>query len=498
MPRAKLISLSPLPSPLQGPVETNVTFGLRVAAMSVAIALLAPAIASAQQSAPPDTTGGTVVSGDVYDSVQAMPVGGAIVQLVSLPHPALSFSARSDSLGRFSIAHVPPGSYLIGFVDPMLSELGLSMIEERVDIGATPIDHVRLAIPGQRAMHDKICGPSKASDSSGVMVGFVHDASTGMPVGLSTVVVIWRELTIDNAGLHNDRRQVPAKTTPAGWFALCGLPFGTPLETRAELGARATGFIEVEVPLHGVLERDFDMGTDTATASAIHTAVSPLGDAMRHGTARLVGTVRDSSGRFLQGAHVTLWGSGTTVTDASGRFDLDSLPSGTGTIEARYLGFEPKQKLVDLAPGRTDTVRVVMNKPVTVLAGVRVYADRATTAKLKEFEDRRKHGVGHYYTDLDIVKARPMLLTDFFYLVPGIRVQSQSGLDYQLLSTHGASIHGPCAPDLWIDGVHVDTTFSVNEMVQPNDVAGIEVYDAASAPPQYLRGACGAILIWTK
>ncbi len=473
-------------------------FGLRVVAISAAIALVAPRLASAQRPTASDTVAGTVVSGDVYDSVRTVAVGGAVVQLVSVPNPALSFSARSDSLGRYSIAHVPPGKYLIGFVDPTLSELGLSMIEEQLDIGATPIDHVRLAIPGQHAMHDKICGPSKASDSSGVMVGLVRDASTGMPVGLSTVVVIWRELTIDKAGLHNDRRQAPAKTTPTGWFALCGLPFGTPLETRAEFGARTTGFIEVEVPLHGVLERNFDMGTDTAAAADVHTAASPLGDAMRHGTARLAGTVRDSAGRFLQGAHVTLWGSGTTVTDARGRFDLDSLPSGTGTIEARYLGFEPKQAVVDLAPGRTDTVHVVMSKTVKVLAAVRVYADRATTAKLREFEARRKHGIGRYYTDLDIAKARPMLLTDFFYLVPGIRVQSQSGLDYQLLSTQSASIRGPCAPDVWIDGVRMDTGFSVNEMVRPDQVAGIEVYDAASTPPEYLVGACGAILIWTK
>ncbi|HEV2181525.1 MAG TPA: carboxypeptidase-like regulatory domain-containing protein, partial [Gemmatimonadaceae bacterium] len=133
------------------------TFGLRVAAMSAAIALVAPPVAPAQQPSAPDTTAGTVVSGEVYDSVQAAAIGGAIVQLVSLPNPAVSFSVRSDSLGRYSIAHVPPGTYLIGFVDPMLSELGLSMIEQQVDIGATPIDHLRLAIPGQRAMHDRIC-----------------------------------------------------------------------------------------------------------------------------------------------------------------------------------------------------------------------------------------------------------------------------------------------------------------------------------------------------
>ena len=469
---------------------------LRIAATLGVIGL--PRLLPAQQPAAGRDTIGTTVSGEVYDSVTAQPVGGAVVQMVSQTNPAVSFTVVSDSVGRYRIARVPAGTYVLGFIDETLSELGFSSVERPLEVGAAPVDDVALATPGAATIRARICGPSSPNDSTGVMVGFVRDAATGMPLGLSTVVVVWREVVIDKAGIHSGRRQIPAKTAPTGWFAICGLPTDAPLETRAELGARATGFIEVNVPLHGVLVRDFDLGADTATTAGSQVAATPLGEPIRRGTAHLMGTVRDSLGRLLEGAHVTLWGSNTTITNADGRFDLSALPSGTSTFESQYIGYEPVRRVVDLAPGRTDTLHIVMDKRVQVLAGVRVYADTSTPMKLRGFEERRKHGPGYYYTAADIAKANPLVLTDFFFRVPGIRVQPVSGLDYQLLSTQGAGFGGPCAPSIWIDGVSSDMTLGVNEMVQPDEVAGIEVYDAATAPPAYQRGACGVVLIWTK
>jgi len=472
--------------------------GLRLAAMFAAIALAVTPVIPAQQTTPARDSAGTVVSGDVYDSIQAAPIAGAVVQMVSQTNPAVSFTAMSDSAGHYRIAHVPAGKYILGFVDEALAEVGFTSIEGAIDVGASPVDHVTLAVPGPQTVYTRICGPSNPADSSGAIVGFVRDASTETPLGPSTVVVVWREITIDSRGLHADRRQLPAKTAPTGWFAICGLPADAALESRAELGARATGFIEITVPLHGVTVRDFDIGDDTATASGRRTAASPLGEPMRHGTARLTGIVRDSSGRALEGAHVTLWGSATATTDANGRFDLRALPSGTGTIESQYIGFEPVRRVVNLAPNRTDTIRVVMTKAVVVLAGTRVYGKAALTRKHEGFDERRKTGQGHYYTDADIAKARPLVLTDFFYMVPGVRVQPESGLDYELISTHGAGMGGPCSPAIWVDGVQQDSTGGLNQLVQPGDVSAIEVYDDANVPPLFRKGECGAVVIWTK
>lgn len=478
-------------------MEINVAFCLRVAAMSAAIALAGkPDSLSAQQPASPDTTAGTVVSGDVYDSVDAAPIGDAMVQMVSQSNAAVSFTTTSDSAGHYRIAHVPPGKYILGFLDETLSELGLSAVERAVEVGADPVEDLQLATPGSEAMHDKICGRPADGDSNSVMVGFVRDAVSGTPLGMSTVVAVWNRIVIDDRGVHRDHREVPAKTAPSGWFAVCGLPSDRPLETRAELGSRATGFIEIQLPRRGVLVRDFDLGADTVLTANRETNASPLGESLRRGTARLVGTVADSTGRMLAGAHVTLWGSSTATTSADGRFYLDSLPSGTATAESQYLGFEPVKRVVDLAPGRTDTVRFTMSKSVRVLAAVKVES-KMGLMRYHAFDERRKNGVGHYYTAEDIAKAKPLLLSDFFYMIPGLRVVPVSGSDFALLSTHGGDIADMCSPAVWINDTQLHQG-GLNELVRPEEVTGIEVYDASTAPPRYRVGQCGVIIIWTK
>lgn len=477
-------------------MESSVTFGLRVAAMCAAIAVLASSTATAQQPAKPDSIGGTVVSGDVYDSVDVAPIGDAMVQMVSQSNAAVSFSTTSDSAGHYRIAHVPPGKYILGFLDESLAELGLSAVERTVEVGSAPVDNLRLATPSSEAMHNRICGRPADGDSSSVLVGFVRDAASGTPLGMSTVVAVWNHIVLDDRGLHNDHREVPAKTAPSGWFAVCGLPSDRPLETRAELGSRATGFVEIRLPRRGVLVRDFDLGPDTVLAANLEQSASPLGESLRHGTAHLVGTVADSTGKLLAGAHVTLWGSSTATTNTDGRFYLDSLPSGTATVESQYLGFEPVRHVVDLAPARTDTVRFTMSKPVRVLAAVKVES-KAGLMRYHAFDQRRKNGVGHYYTADDIAKARPLVLSDFFYMVPGVRVVPVSGADFALVSTHGGDIADQCSPAIWINDAQLHQG-GLNEMVRPEDITGIEVYDASNAPPKYRVGQCGVIIIWTR
>ena len=470
---------------------------LRVAATIAAIALATrPAAALAQQSAAPDTSAGATVSGLVYDSIDVAPIGDAMVELVSQTNSALAFTTTSDSLGRYRIAHVPPGKYVLGFLDEALSEFGLSAVERTVDVGAAPVDNLMLAIPGSGALHDRICGAAEAGDSSSVMVGFVRDASSGTPIGSSTVVAIWHRVVVDSRGVHNDRQEVPAKTAPSGWFAVCGLPSDRPLQARAELGGRATGFIEVRLPKHGVFVRDFDLGADSAVAGGVGSTASPLGEPLRHGTARVVGVVVDTTGRLLEGAHVSLWGASAGVTNADGHFALDSLPAGTGTLEAQYLGFEPVRKVVDLAPVRTDTMRITMSKAVRVLSAVQVKS-KLGLMRYREFNERRTSGTGHYYTAADVAAAHPLYLSDFFYKVPGIRVQPVSGVDFELLSTHGGGLSALCSPAIWINDAPMQQG-GLNQMVQPDEIVGIEVYDAANAPPRYNGSACGAIIIWTK
>jgi hypothetical protein len=59
---------------------------------------------------------------------------------------------------------------------------------------------------------------------------------------------------------------------------------------------------------------------------------------------------------------------------------------------------------------------------------------------------------------------------------------------------------------VFIDGMQASmygNTFSVDDLVRPDDLEGIEVYSGASIPIQFVRDGpmgtnCGAIMLWTK
>lgn len=59
----------------------------------------------------------TRISGNLYDWVQGLAARNGAVEAIALPD-SIVYIARSDSTGRFVLAHLPPGSYTIrGWVD---------------------------------------------------------------------------------------------------------------------------------------------------------------------------------------------------------------------------------------------------------------------------------------------------------------------------------------------------------------------------------------------
>ena len=61
-------------------------------------------------------------------------------------------------------------------------------------------------------------------------------------------------------------------------------------------------------------------------------------------------------------------------------------------------------------------------------------------------------------------------------------------------------------PLVYIDGMPVNmygNTTSVDDLIRPDDLEGIEVYGGASVPIQFVRDGpqgsnCGAVMLWTK
>jgi hypothetical protein len=51
---------------------------------------------------------------------------------------------------------------------------------------------------------------------------------------------------------------------------------------------------------------------------------------------------------------------------------------------------------------------------------------------------------------------------------------------------------------LFIDGVASFEGTSLDMILHPEDVEGIEIYTTATTPPQYSRGGCGVLVVWTR
>jgi hypothetical protein len=505
-------------------------------ALAVAVLTVPPAWATAQSPVLPDTLTGTTgamgastIAGVVYDSLSRMPLADATVQLIARAAPGIVYSTHTDSAGAFRLTHVQHGRYLAGFLHPVLDTLGLSDVETLVTVDGDSVTGIALATPSAPTLRAKLCKTTNVGDSTGMMLGIVHDADSNAPLPGSSVIVSWDELVIDH-GLEHHRHVFPVVTNANGWYAVCGLPTDGPILARARLGARSSGPIEIAMSPRGVLHRDFGIGSDSAIGNGINRSTP-------HGTARLAGVVRSSQGRPLVGARVELWGTtyGGATSD-SGAFVLSELPSGTQTIEVRSVGYAPKRVSVDLAGGRAATVTVTLERPAELLSAVNVYGKAAGMLSMNGFRDRQRLGIGHFLTRDDITRFDAVQLTDALRTVPNVQIVPMgTGTTLRLRG---------CAPAVYLDGMLMndqnpdryravqqalsaasgmtssrstgtnrngpdntnrsntaiaDATMDINTLILPEEILGIEVYNSSTeAPPQFRTPTgCGSIVIWS-
>jgi hypothetical protein len=489
-----------------------VTARRAMAGLATVLAILCPgASIHAQRAAQPTAT----VEGVVYDSIRSVPLAGATVQLISRVEPSEAFTVETDSAGVFRIVSVPRGQFIIGFLHTELGELDLGAVEHGLEVDSQAVVHVSLYVPGAVAIRSALCGAPDPADSTGTVVGFVRDAETGLPIPMARVLSAWRDYVIDKQGLHSEERQAQAMADSTGWFAICGVPGDGVFDIRAELGERATPFVEVSAPSRGLVIRDLSLGGDSARAATATVArpASAVGDQLGsptvRGTAILIGVVRDPAGAPLRGAELTLTAVGATaLTGADGRFAIDSLPSGTQPLAVQHIGLAPIRMTVDLTRRHPVSIVIKMTQTVPVLAKVEVKG-RDVLSKLAGFEQRRRTiGGAQFFTAADIAKMQATKLTDVFRHAATLRViridPKDSTFKLAIVSARGqVSLRfartGFCYPAVFIDGALTkDGADDIDMFMDPGAVAGIEIYpDGGTTPSQYKAGDCGTVLIWT-
>ena len=147
-----------------------------------------------------------------------------------------------------------------------------------------------------------------------------------------------------------------------------------------------------------------------------------------------------------------------------------------------------------------------------VLPGVDVTtASRRPDLDRAGFYDRQRISTGRFYTRDQIEQRMALRTSHVLQGIPGLRFAATHGTGqaiwfrmYEKRGQDGRVI--PCGPRLFVDGllVHaggVDNPLLIDEFINVNDIAGIEVYrGAVDVPPQYsgAESMCGVLVIWRR
>ena len=121
---------------------------------------------------------------------------------------------------------------------------------------------------------------------------------------------------------------------------------------------------------------------------------------------------------------------------------------------------------------------------------------------------RQRHtgsGSGAFVTAEDIEARKPLRVSQMLDGIPSVRVQKMDA------TTTRWEIRGPrgCQYTVYVNGARVGPRERmgymqpvwIDELLEPESTAGIEVYARATgAPPgfQMLNGTCGIAIFWTK
>ena len=312
----------------------------------------------------------------------------------------------------------------------------------------------------------------------------IRDESGTVPVPAATVVLRWTDT-------DRGRRPVREEAAFDGQLILCAPP-----DAR-----QVTAWAEFE-----------DISSEEAVVPIVAGTLHEVELRLRSGpvsTGRLIGQIRDArTGRPVATAAVSLDGrTEAGQTNRRGRFVLSGVPVGVYELSVRHLGYAPLSHPVWVSRGITTEVEVdLVADPVEMEPLV------ATTTRLRRLEIKgfyeRKHwgellGTGAFYTQEDIERRRPILISHMIADEPGVRLDCRMRRRSCLVVNSRASTGlggGPCSFSVYLDGMSMRGG-AIDELVRPVEIAGVEIYRGAASVPAEFGGPaarCGVVAVWTR
>jgi hypothetical protein len=228
-----------------------------------------------------------------------------------------------------------------------------------------------------------------------------------------------------------------------------------------------------------------------------------------------------------------------TRTDSLGQARVAGVPLGAHRVRVRRLGFVPSDITLKFEHDTTDAV-FRLERSAAQLGAVEVAADAVPIA-LRDFETRRKQGIGRFLTETDLGRETNREFTDVVTVrFPGLTVKTDEFGKPHVASTRsncgsappsggngrrtnarildsgrpgaasggsadgGATASGscysvrPCFVQVYLDDMNLGE--ADDALVRTWDLAGAEYYTGASMPARYRTSgsACGVLLLWSR
>lgn len=210
----------------------------------------------------------------------------------------------------------------------------------------------------------------------------------------------------------------------------------------------------------------------------------------------LNGIITDEGKAPIESAEMTLARNGESNrlfrTGSDGRFSFDGVPAGPASLTARRLGYKARTVQLEVNASTANPLFFILQTVPGEVASVLV---EGTDPRLDVFYmHKRQSSFGRFIERAEIERKGPVYLSELFRTIPGATVKA-SGRVGNVVRLRG------CQPMIWLDGIRVPNA-ELDDVTNPMDIGGIEVYTSWSAlPGEYMdrdAAGCGAIVVWTK
>lgn len=425
------------------------------------------------------------IVGAVGDSVSGAPLRGAEV-VVS----GVAASVTTDSLGKFTIDSLAPGTYQVGVFHPLLESLSITLATKPFVIGPDSAAVVNLSVPSVATLVRRYCGTEQTASTPSSVAGRVLDPDTDAPIVGARVSLVWTEIGISKEqGVVRTPHELHTETNGSGFFKLCALP--SDLDGTLQVSQGEVSTPEILVAMNGAL--------------LAFQSMSIAAKAETRATGLVTGHVLTVGGKPVAGARVDVPVSGVSaVTRDDGAFRLTGVLTGTQVLVVRSLSYALAGEPIIVTSRAPIDVVVTLWPKVNIMDPVLVTARSNFALEKSGFNTRKRGGAGHFFTREDIDRRKPNYISDMLKNLPGVSVRSGRGGTVITGRTRVTSVRsgGGACTRAYVDGFEWRDLMpgDVDMFVNPDDVIGVEVYQPGEVPAQFRtfdRG-CVTLVVWTQ